>query len=256
MDFTLYKNFAEELVISAGKIVEEGKNSFSVVKQKDLQDVATTVDMASEKFITSGIAEKFPDHSIFSEESPEIDNKSDFRWIIDPLDGTKAYVRGLPLYNVSITLEHKGVPVVAAIYFPPMNDLYIGFAGGGSFRNGKRIKVSEETDLKKSYVGIYFSTKNRPHVNYDEGWSKMRKISESCYRIRAEGSSNIALSWLAHGGMEAYVNLTNPPHHHDLVSGLLIAKEAGALVKEFDDGTFLVANNKYIFESLTGIINS
>jgi len=83
----------------------------------------------------------------------------------------------------------------------------------------------------------------------------MKKVSESCYRIRSQGSSNIALCWFAQGGLEAYINLTNPPHHHDLVTGLLIAKEAGGIVKEFANGTFLVANNKYIYKELIDIIS-
>src|SRR5258708_5760241 len=108
MNFSEYKEFAEESAIQAGKLIQKSKYNFEIVKQKDLQDVATSVDMSAEKLIVDAIKEKYPDHSIFSEESPEIDNKSDFRWVIDPLDGTKGFVRGIPLYNVSICLENKG----------------------------------------------------------------------------------------------------------------------------------------------------
>ncbi|HKC04890.1 MAG TPA: inositol monophosphatase family protein [Patescibacteria group bacterium] len=254
MDFTLYKNFAEELALSAGKIIEEGRTNFRVVKQKDLQDVATTADIASEKYIIDKITQKYPDHSIFSEESPEIKNKSDFRWVIDPLDGTKLFVRGIPLYNISICLEFKGEPVTGVVYLPATRQLYSASLGKGAFLNEKQIKVSNQTSLKSSYIGFYIPTKNREVTDYEKGWTVMKKINEQCYRIRQDNSSNIALCFLAQGGIEAYINLTNPPHHHDLVTGLFIAKESGAVIKEFDNGTFLVANNKYIYSSLTDII--
>jgi len=253
-DLTKYRTFAEDLAISAGRLVLEGKKSFKVVKHKDLQDVATTIDVASEKLIMEAIRKKFPDHSIFSEESPEISKKSDYRWVVDPLDGTKAYVRGIPLYNVSICLEYKGEAVAGVIYLPATKELYSAASGEGAFLNGTRISVSEQESLASSYVGFYTPTKNRKFVEYEKGWQTIIKISEECYRVRQEASSNIALCWLSQGGIEAYVNITNPPHHHDLVTGLLVAKEAGALINEFPNGTFIIANNKYIYSSLTDII--
>lgn len=254
--YSQYKKFTENVVLEAGKIILNGRTTFQIVKQKDLQDIATSVDIAAEKLIIQSIQEKFPSHSIFSEESPEIDNKSDYRWVIDPLDGTKAYVRGIPLYNVSICLEYKGKPVVGVIYLPATNELYSASLGRGAYLNGKKIKVSNQKSIASSYVGFYIPTKNRKNVNYEKGWKVIKSVAEKCYRIRQDNSSNVGLTFIAKGAIEAYVNLTNPPHHHDLVTGLLIAKEAGAIVKEFVNGTFIVANNKYIFNELTDIINS
>lgn len=248
-----YFEFAKELTLKAGKIVKEGQNNFKIVNQKDLQDVATTVDIASEKFIISSIRKRYPSHSIFSEESAEIDNKSDYRWVIDSLDGTKAYVRGIPLYNVSICLEHKGEPVVGVIYLPASNELYSASLDGGAYLNGNKIKVSNQESLESSYVGFYSPTKNRKFVNYEKGWVAMKKVSEKCYRIRQDNSSNIALCFLARGGIEAYINLTNPPHLHDLVTGLLIAKEAGAIV-DTENYPVVVCNNQKIYNELNKII--
>lgn len=251
-----FQVFAEQLAKEAGKILLENQKSATTVKQKDVQDVATTADLASEKFIIEAIQKKFPNHSIFSEEREPIDKKSDYRWVIDPLDGTKAYIRGIPLYNVSICLEYKNFPVVGVIFLPATNELYSASLGGGTFLNGFRTNVSKEKSLAGSYIGFYIPTKNRKVVNYEKGWKAMKKVNEKCYRLRQDNSSNIALCFLAKGAVEAYLNLTNPPHHHDLVTGLLIAKEAGAIVHEFDNGTFVAANNKYIFDSLTDIIRS
>ena len=172
------------------------------------------------------------------------------------MDGTKSYVRGIPLYNVSICLEYNGKAVVGVIYLPATDELYSASSGRGAFINGNKINISSQKQMESSYIGFYIPTKNRKFVNYEKGWNAMKNISEKCYRIRQDNSSNIALCFLARGGVEAYINLTNPPHHHDLVTGLLIANEAGALIKVFDDGTFIVANNKFIYEQLTDIINS
>jgi len=251
-----FRLFSEEVAIRAGKLLLKQQTTATVVEQKDLQDVATTADISSEEFIITQIVKRYPKYSIYSEEHGEIDNSSLYRVIIDPLDNTKAFVRGIPLFNVSICLEHDGVPLAGSIYDPSANQIYSAGRGQGASENGNKIMVSNEKDLSKSYIGFYLPTMNRKFVEYDEGWEAVRKISEQCYRVRAEGSSNMALAWLSRGGLEAYLNLTNPPHHHDLVTGLLIAKEAGAVVKEFDNGTFIVANNKYIFDSLTDIINS
>src|SRR3990172_3534030 len=245
--FLEYRKFAEDLAVKAGKLVLAGQKKLQIVKYKDLQDVTTSVDLKSEKLIIDAISKKYPSHSINSEEGGGTDNKSDFRWTVDPIDGTKTYVRNIPLYNVSICLEFKGEPVAGAIYLPASHQLYSASKSDGAFCGGAKIKISGQKSLKASYVGFYFPTKNRKYVNYEKGWKVMKKVSESCYRIHSQGSSNIALCWFAQGGLEAYINLTNPPHHHDLVTGLFIAKEAGGMVKEFKNGTFIVANNKYIY---------
>lgn len=262
MEYKKFKIFAEKLVLNAGKIILKHQNKARVVKRKDLQDVATSADFASEKFIIESILRKYPDHSIYSEEKGNIDGKSDFRWIIDPLDGTKEFLRDIPLFNVSVALEYKGELIVSALFKPNENVLYSAEKGLGSFKNGKRIFVSAIRSLEKSFVYCYMPSFHRQTEKYDWAFKKLGEIGKKVYRLRSLANGNTALCWLAHGGFEAYINLTNPPKWHDIATGLLVAKSAGAVIKDINgneilDGnteSFVVANNEFIYNEIVKII--
>lgn len=247
------QNFTEVLATKAGQILLTQQKYSPIVKYKDVQDIATTADIASEKFIIDSIEKNYPSHSIFSEERGEIDKKSEFRWIIDPLDGTKIFVRGLPLYNVSICVENNGKPIAGVIYFPVTSQLFSAGLKGGTSLNGSSIHVSDQIDLAKSFIGFYTPTKNRANINIGEGWKKLKAVSNHCYRLKGENSSNVSLCWLAQGGFESYLNLTNPPHYHDLVTGLFIAKEAGAII-DTENYPLVVCNNKKIYNAIIELL--
>lgn len=247
------KTFSEKLARSAGKILLDQQKRARIVKYKDVQDIATTADLASEKYIIGEIIKKYPDHSILSEEQGETDKKSDFEWIIDPLDGTKEYLRDIPLYNVSIALEYKGELVVAALFRPSENVLYSTAKGVGAFKNGKKIHVSSKQKLEESFVYCYLPSFKRNQEKYDWAFDKLQKIGKIAYRLRALADENTALCWLAQGGVEAYINLSNPPKKHDISTGILIAQEAGAII-DTQTHPVVVANNKKIYNELLGII--
>src|SRR3989344_9199247 len=135
--------FTRKIAIKAGQILLNEQKKVKIVEQKDLQDIATTADILSEKFIINSIQKKYPEHGIFSEEKGEIKKESDYHWVIDPLDGTKEFTRGIPLFNVSIVLEFKGELIVSSVYRPMDNSLYSAAKGVGSFLGNEKIKVSE-----------------------------------------------------------------------------------------------------------------
>src|SRR3989339_1787351 len=101
------KIFLENLALKAGKIILKHKDNFQVINQKDIQDIATTADFASEKYLVDTILTKYPNHGIVSEEQGETNPDAEFKWIIDPLDGTKEFVRDIPQWNVSIALQQN-----------------------------------------------------------------------------------------------------------------------------------------------------
>ena len=253
-NFIKYREFAEKIVTKAGEIVLQEKHKAKVVKQKDIQDIATTADIASEKYVIGEITKNFPDHTILSEEAGENEIKSDFRWIIDPLDGTKEFVRDIPLYNISIALEYKNELVVSALYRPDEKTLYSASNGEGSFKNGNKIRVSEQSDLSKSFIYCYLPSYHRDKDKYEWAFEKLKQIGEKVYRLRSLADENTALCWLAQGGIEAYVNLSNMPKLHDIATGLLIAREAGAYNSKLNM-PLVVANNKQIYNELIKIIN-
>jgi len=249
-----YKVFAEQLAVNAGKTLLDNQLGARITKQKDIQDIATTADLASEKYIISEISKKYPDHSILSEEQGETDRNSDFEWIIDPLDGTKEYMRDIPLFNVSIALEYRNHPIAAALFRPSENVLYSAGKGLGAFKNGRRIAVSKKQELEESFVYCYLPSFKRNEDKYDWAFNKLQKIGRVAYRLRALADENTALCWLAQGGIDAYLNLSNPPKKHDIATGLMIASEAGATI-DTEKYPVVVTNNKKMHTLILDLID-
>lgn len=252
------KILAESLVKKAGQYILRIQGSNSVVNQKDNQDVCTTADLGSEKIIIDGIRSKFPTHSILSEEAGLSKRDSDFRWIIDPLDCTKEYVRNIPLFNISIAVEHQGKLVASAIYRPTDDTLYSASLNEGAYKNGIRIHVSEVSTLEDSFIYCYLPSFKRNPKDYDKSWDQLKFIGKNCYRLRSIADENTALCWLAQGGHETYMNLSNPPKWHDIAPGLFIALEAGAYIpndlivkiKNQEKCFIIISNNKKSWEMI------
>ena len=258
-----YKRFAENLVSSAGNILLKYQNNVNILKHKDVQDICTDADIASEEFIIKKIRQTYPNHSIFSEEKGEIKSVSEFKWIIDPLDGTKEFVRGLPLYNCSISLEYKGSTVVATLYRPSEKKLFSASLANGSFLNGKKINTSKIKKIKNAFIYCYLPSYKRNTENYEWAWKKLSKINKASYRLRSMCDENSGLCWLAMGGCEAYLNLSNPPKWHDVAPGLFIAKEAGSVIsdvkgnkiKQGKVNSVVACNSQALYKSLMKILN-
>lgn len=256
------KKHAMQLATKAGKFVLSAQNNAIVTKQKDLQDVCTTADVGSEKIIIDGIRSKFPTHSILSEEAGLSERDSDFRWIIDPLDGTKEYVRNIPQFNISIAVEHQGKLVVSAIYRPTDDTLYSASHNEGAYKNGLRIHVTDVSTLEDSFIYCYLPSYKRNPKDYDNSWERLKSLGKSCYRLRSFADENTALCWLAQGGHEAYINLSNPPKWHDISPGLFISLEAGAYIpddlivkiKNQEKCSIIVSNNKKTWDIINNLI--
>lgn len=256
-------NFSRSVVQKAGQILFN-QQKVKIIKYKDAQDIATNADLESEKFIIDSILKKYPSHAIFSEEKGEINKKSDFRWVIDPLDGTKEFIRKIPLFNVSVALEFKYEVIVSCVYRPSENTLYSAAKGFGGFRNSSKISVSKVKSLDKAFVYCYLPSFHRQQDKYDWAWKVLGEIGKRVYRLRSLSDENTALCWLAQGGIEAYLNLSNPPKWHDVAPGLFIAKQAGALISDAEENeinspkveSLVVANRKWVQESLIEIIKS
>lgn len=250
-----YKTFCEEVALGAGKILLDYQNKFKVVNQKDIQDIATSADIVSEEFIIKSILNKYPTHGILSEEKGSINSESEYKWIIDPLDGTKEYVRGIPQWNCSIALQYQNETIVACVYRPYENVMYSAGKDLGSFKNNEKILVSNIKNLKNSFVYCYIPSYKRNQDKYDEAFNNLNKIGKKAYRLRGLADENTALCWLASGGCEAYLNLSNPPKDHDILPGLLIAKEAGAF-NSINNIPLVVANNEDVYNELLDIIKN
>jgi myo-inositol-1(or 4)-monophosphatase len=258
-----FKDFSEQLAIKAGKLLIKKQGKVKKVEQKDLQDISTTADYASERLIIDKIRKYHPKHSILSEEEGEINPGSEYRWIIDPLDGTKEYYRGLPTYNISITLQFNNITLLGVVYRPADNNLYSALKGEGSYLNRKKVKVSNVERIDKAFIYCYLPSYKIKKRKYLKAWKNISKLGRKVYRIRGLSDANSALSWLAHGGNEGYLNISNPQPIHDIAAGLIIAREGGAIIRDYsgknigdsNPDTFIAVNNEKIYNSIIKIIS-
>ena len=144
--------FIQKITKAAGKAVLKrfGKDGVEYSKSEDAYNVVTKADLLSERIIISAILNKYPKHSILSEEEGEINAGADYRWIIDPIDGTMNFAASIPLFGVMICLAYKNRVVLSAIYLPVTDELFFAEAGRGAYLNGKRIHCSDTRELDSS----------------------------------------------------------------------------------------------------------
>jgi histidinol phosphatase-like enzyme (inositol monophosphatase family) len=153
-EFNTYFEFLDQLQRSAGTIIRRHFEGEIEVERKSDETPVTRADRETEIFLRESIAKRFPEHSIFGEEYGETRRSSSWRWIIDPIDGTKSFILKTPLFGTLIALECDGVPVLGSIYFAIQDRVLIGAAETGTFLDGKRCHVSKTTDLTEATMII------------------------------------------------------------------------------------------------------
>ena len=190
-------------------------------------DVVTEADKASERLIIDGIHSAFPGHSVLAEESGrDGTDDAEWLWIIDPLDGTTNFNQGLPVFSVSIALQHNGVTVVGVVYAPYLGEMFTALKGNGAYLNGKPIHVRRNSDIGSMVVatGMPYDRDRHPDNNLDN-------ISRVCLRVRGTrrmGSAAIDLAYTAAGYYDAYWELNL--NIWDVAAGILLVQEAGGVV--------------------------
>ncbi|HKM06495.1 MAG TPA: inositol monophosphatase [Sphaerochaeta sp.] len=231
MDEILY---IEQLfgTVSAYITEQYGKRkSLSVSTKANANDFLTEVDINVQRALIAKIRAEFPRDLILAEESgfdtiPSLAH--DRCWIIDPIDGTQNFLRGLfPEFGVSIGLMEKGIMKVGGVLFPVSGDVFLGESGSGSFRNGKRMKVSTIDDLSHARIDIDLGGLDDRQVNL----RRAKKIAESAGQVRSYGCSVMGFCQVADGQQDAYVAFNVKPW--DVAAGMLLVGEAGGKVTSF-----------------------
>ena len=214
--------YSKELAVAklaargAGKLLIRsfGKESKRYAKGK--YDFALKADRDAEKIIIRIIKRHFPSHAILAEESGE-QGDSEYKWLIDPLDGTHNYASGVPVFGTSVALQHKSEVVVGAIYLPLSNELYYAERGRGAFLNGKKIRAAR---------GWLINVGGTHRFNSSFVARGIINITRKYHpRLRFIGSAVIAAAYVASGRVAAYV--TFHVHAWDIAAGALIVEEAG-----------------------------
>ena len=215
-------------------------------------DVVTIADKESEKEIIDYIHIHFPDHGIISEESGKENEEREWRWVIDPLDGTTNFSSGLPVFCVSIALEHNSEAILGVVHAPYLNETFFAVKDKGAFFKGIPIHCSDKNSLSKAVVatGVPYDRKENPDNNLPE----INRMAFYVRGIRRMGSAAIDLSYTAAGFFDAYWELNL--NRWDVAAGLLIAKEAGALAMSIrDDRNYsLLVSNPFLFHEIKNIL--
>lgn len=225
------------------------------VSQKGPGDFVSAADRRAEEIIYEELKKARPDYNFLMEESGKVEGKdSDYRWIIDPLDGTMNFLHGLPHWAISIGLEHKGEIVAGLVHDPVKDEIFYAERGKGAYIKGKgRLRVSGRTDPMMSTVatGAPRRTIKGSKEQFLAEYNAMMNIAPG---LRRFGAAALDLAYVAAGRYEGFWERNLKPW--DVAAGVLIVKEAGGFVEDLDDkkknpvdtGNILAANDKLFYE--------
>ncbi|RMH80975.1 MAG: inositol monophosphatase [Acidobacteria bacterium] len=250
----LFLRVAKESSLIGGLVLKEFYQRLSQeqVMEKGEKDVYSLADKTSEERIRSYILKNFPDHRVVGEEDGG-SAEGDYVWYIDPLDGTKNYIAGFPIFGTSVGLLYRGEPLVGAVYLPFFDSLYWAMKGGGAYKNGRRIWIREKEGLKQCFVAYGYPS--RAKRDLDSYWRIFKEVFDKVGAMRRPGAAAVDLCFLAEGVFDGLLEFELNPW--DVVAGTLIAQEAGARVslsKGFSMGTDVYAGNSLCFPFIEQII--
>jgi myo-inositol-1(or 4)-monophosphatase len=216
---------AIEAALEAGKYLKKNVGKIRHIERKEEQEtnLVTEIDKNAEAMIIGRIKKHFPNHDFLGEESGAAEIKSEYRWIIDPLDGTVNYTHGLPTFCVSIGLEHKGEIVLGVVYDPNLDELFTAEKGKGARLNKKRIQVSKTSKLIESLVvtGFPYTINKNPEPDI----THFRNFVTEAQGVRRLGSAALDLSYVACGRFDGFWE--GSLNHWDMAAGVLLVTEAG-----------------------------
>ncbi|SHF99518.1 inositol-1-monophosphatase [Vibrio gazogenes] len=217
--------------------------------QKGTNDFVTNVDQEAESMIVDVIKTSYPEHVIIAEENGVIEGKDqDVQWIIDPLDGTTNFLRGIPHFSVSIAVRIKGRTEVACVYDPMLNELFTAQRGSGAQLNNSRVRVNALKDLQGTVLATGFPFKQKQHA---EPYLKIvSALFTECADFRRTGSAALDLCYVAANRVDGFFELGLKPW--DMAAGELIAREAGAIVTDFAGGTDYMKSGNIVVSSAKG----
>ena len=217
----------------AGALLMEYFDKNIRIEYKGDADLVTAADRKSEALIRDRIRQTWPGHDVMGEEEGLSDSGSEFRWYVDPLDGTTNFAHGFPVFCVSMALQHKGVTVAGACYDPTRNEMFAAERGRGATLNGRPIHVSPTAKLNQSLIGTGFPSYKRhknPNIYF------YHQITLRTHGVRRAGSAALDLCYVACGRTDGFWEFNLNPW--DTAAGVLLVEEAGGRVTNFAGGPF------------------
>ena len=194
-------------------------------------DLVTEADRASEKLVVERLRSHFPDHAIVAEEVGGQSGSSDYRWYVDPLDGTTNFAHGFPMFNITLALERAGELIAGVIYDPVRGELFTAERGAGAYLNGVRIHVSRTARVQDALVATGFPSRKR-HLNVNVHF--YYQLAMMSHGVRRAGSAALDLAYVACGRLDAFWEFGLNPW--DMAAGILIVSEAGGACSDMKGG--------------------
>lgn len=239
------KNFleiAKQAALASGEIQMKKLGKIEEIQFKGEINLVTEVDQACEKEIISMIHQEFPTHDILAEEGSGKRKDSEYKWIIDPLDGTTNYAHGYPLFCTSIALECKGEIILGVVYEPNLKEMFIAEKGSGASLNGNKIQVSKVSELKKAMVATGFAYNVAKDKN--NNLNHFEDFIMNAQGVRRDGVAAIDLCYTAMGRYDGFWELNLFPW--DVAAGGLIVKEAGGALSDFQGNNFNIYSKEIL----------
>lgn len=245
--------FAEGAAIIAAQAGELLRGYFErgvATEYKGDVDIVTEADRAAEKLIVARLGEHFPDHGVFGEEGTRLGLDREYRWYVDPLDGTTNFSHGFPVFGVSLGLEHRprglrqgqdGELVAGIVYDPLRDEMFAAERGKGAWLNGRRLHVSRVEQLQESLLATGFPSQKRhasPNIHF------YQQLSLRSHGIRRAGSAALDLAYCAAGRIDGYWEFNLNPW--DTAAGALLVTEAGGAMTRFDGTPFLLDSQELL----------
>ena len=249
----MYKQtLIEATEAGAEELIRFFNGTFTISNKEGVNNLVTEADHAADKAIQSVIKKAFPEHGIVSEETAEKITASEFKWIIDPIDGTVNFANGIPICCVSIGLEQNGKMIMGAVYNPIFKEFYFAERGQGATLNDKKISVSNKTEVLRSCLVTGF-----PYTYLDQPNGPLQlfeRLIRKGIPVRRLGSAAIDLCWVAAGRFDGFYE--HQLNAWDSAAGFIMVEEAGGKVTDLKGDTYspyqpgIIATNGIIHDEL------
>jgi len=255
-DMVKYLEVARQAALKAGQYLLKGLTEKKTIDFKGQVDLVTAYDRKSELMIFEEFNRAFPEHGFMAEEDISKSGRSDYCWIVDPLDGTTNFAHGLPIFCVSIALARGQDIVIGVVFDPTRQEMFTACKGEGARLNDRRIMVSETEELDKSLLatGFPYDVRTSPRNNLDH----FSNFAVRAQAVRRCGSAALDLCYVACGRFDGFWEMKLKPW--DLAAGALMVKEAGGRITNFSGAEFelsspdIVASNGRIHKAMLEII--
>jgi myo-inositol-1(or 4)-monophosphatase len=222
---------AVEIAREAGALLANYFERRVAFELKGEFDLVTEADRASEKLVVERLRAHFPAHGIVAEEGGGHTSPSEFRWYVDPLDGTTNFAHSFPLFNVTLALEQAGEMIVGVVFDPIRQEMFTAERGSGAYLNNRRMRVSKAARLDDALLSTGFPSRRR-HLNLNIHF--YHQLAMATHGVRRTGSAAIDLAWVACGRLDGFWEFGLNPW--DMAAGRLLVTEAGGQVSDMKGG--------------------